>query len=111
MTMRTTFVRSNGGHVAEREIPAVGSKREKELSSLADDAGSDWRREADPLADEVPPEPKRPAKSASKADWVAYAVSQGAEEDDATAATRDELAALYAEPEAPKEVTPDGGDS
>jgi hypothetical protein len=104
----TIFVRSSGGHVAEREIPAPGSKREAELNALADAPETDWRREADPLADEPPAEPMRPAKSASKADWVAYAVSQGATEDDANAATRDELATLYAEP---REVNPDGGDS
>lgn len=36
-----------------------------------------------------------PAKSASKADWVAYAVSQGKPEDEANAATKDELVAEY----------------
>lgn len=102
------YVRSTGSHVAEREIPAPGSKRDRELAALAEDSESNWRREGDPLADEVPDEPKRPTKSGSKADWVAYAVSQGASEEDASAATRDDLAALYAEPE---EVTPDGGDS
>jgi hypothetical protein len=48
-----------------------------------------------------PDEVVRPAKSASKADWKAYAISQGLDEADADAATRDELAARYA----------DGGDS
>lgn len=111
MTMRTIFVRSSGGHVAEREIPAPGSKRETELNALANDRDTDWRREADPLADPVDEDPEplaRPAKSASKADWVAYAVQEGQSEEDATKATRDELAALYADPEA---VTPNGGDS
>jgi hypothetical protein len=36
-----------------------------------------------------------PAKSASKADWKAYAIAQGVSEEDAEKATRDELAALY----------------
>jgi len=36
-----------------------------------------------------------PAKSASKADWVEYAVEQGADEDEAEAKTRDELIAEY----------------
>jgi hypothetical protein len=36
-----------------------------------------------------------PARSASKVDWVAYAVSQGKSEEEANAATRDELAAEY----------------
>lgn len=96
MTVNPTYVRASGSHVAERERPAPGSKRDRELAALAEDPATNWRREADPLDDEVFPEPKRPAKSGSKADWVAYAVSQGATEDDATAATRDELAAAYA---------------
>lgn len=36
-----------------------------------------------------------PAKSASKDEWVAYAVSQGADEVEADAATKDDLIALY----------------
>lgn len=43
----------------------------------------------------------RPAKSASKADWKAYGISRGLGEEEAEKATRDELAALFA----------DGGDS
>lgn len=105
MADRTVFVRSSGGHVAEREIPAPGSARETALAALAADPGSDWRREADPLADEMPAEPVRPAKSGSKADWVAYAVAQGMSEADSSAATRDDLAALYAD------VVAEGGDS
>lgn len=36
-----------------------------------------------------------PAKSANKDAWVAYAVSKGATEDDAEAATKDDLIAAY----------------
>lgn len=36
-----------------------------------------------------------PVKSASKPDWVAYAVSQGMSEDEADDHTRDELATIY----------------
>ncbi|HYF71335.1 MAG TPA: hypothetical protein VD864_00865 [Nocardioides sp.] len=38
---------------------------------------------------------KRPADSASKPDWVAYAVTRGATEDDANSATKNELIELY----------------
>lgn len=51
--------------------------------------------------DTGPEELERPVKSASKSDWKAYAISQGMDEDAAEKATRDELAARYA----------DGGDS
>ncbi|MFD5266750.1 hypothetical protein [Streptomyces sp. NPDC058335] len=48
--------------------------------------------------DEGDQEPvKPPVRSASKADWKAYAVTQGMDEDEADKATRDELAAKYAD--------------
>lgn len=43
-----------------------------------------------------PPEAKAPAKSASKEDWVTWAVACGADPLQATAASRDELAEQYA---------------
>lgn len=39
----------------------------------------------------------KPAKSASKSDWVAFAVSQGAEESEAEAMTKDELVKSFGE--------------
>lgn len=36
-----------------------------------------------------------PAKSAAKGDWVAFAVSQGMSEEDANAATKDQLVEQY----------------
>ncbi|MFD8685367.1 hypothetical protein [Streptomyces sp. NPDC059651] len=97
--MNPTYARASGPHVAERERPAPGSRRDRELAELAADSNSGWHLEADPNAVEPLPEVKRPAKSASKADWVAYAISQGASEKDATTATRDELAAAYVDDE------------
>ena len=47
-------------------------------------------------------EPKAPAKSASKDEWVAWAVACGADPVEAADATRDELAAKYADA-SPKE--------
>ncbi|MEU6649509.1 hypothetical protein ABZ904_08680 [Streptomyces sp. NPDC046900] len=44
-----------------------------------------------------PEDVKPPARSASKADWKAYAITQGMGEDEADKATRDELAATYAD--------------
>lgn len=38
---------------------------------------------------------KAPAKSASKADWVAYAIAQGVDADEAEASTRDALAERF----------------
>lgn len=62
-TERAVFVRHAGGHVAEREIPAPGSRRERELSALANVPESGWARES------APPTvaPKRPTKAPTKA--------------------------------------------
>jgi hypothetical protein len=96
------YQRGSGDHVAERVQPEPGSEEEQRLVELVAKGEGGWHR----LDDEPPaaPEPvvlERPAKSASKADWVAYAVAQGLDEEAAEKATRDELAAKYA----------DGGDS
>ncbi|HEU0041406.1 MAG TPA: hypothetical protein VFQ15_03545 [Jiangellaceae bacterium] len=59
------------------------------------------------VADPPPAEPapaapdgpvKKPAKSASKADWVSYAVTQGVPTEDAETLTRDQLAERFADP-------------
>lgn len=48
-----------------------------------------------PAAEEENDEPKPPARSASKADWVAYAVTQGVDADEADKLTRDQLAERF----------------
>lgn len=47
------------------------------------------------LDDATEPVDKKPLRAASKADWVAYAVSQGADEAEAEAHTKGELIDLY----------------
>ncbi|MFE0132396.1 hypothetical protein ACFWY6_12610 [Streptomyces sp. NPDC059037] len=94
------YERGSGGHIAERVRPVPGSEEADSLAALAEDPASGWLC----VEPDTEPEPvvlERPAKSASKADWKAYAISQGMDEEAADAATRDELAARYA----------DGGDS
>ncbi|MFF3497383.1 hypothetical protein ACFYWS_39330 [Streptomyces sp. NPDC002795] len=94
------YERCTGGHVAERVRPAEGSDDAEQYARLAEDPASGWRcAEQDEKAEAPATEPvelERPAKSASKADWKAYAISQGLDEDEAEKATRDELAARYA---------------
>ncbi|MGW6455026.1 hypothetical protein ACWF94_03725 [Streptomyces sp. NPDC055078] len=90
------YERGAGGHVAERVRPVPDSEEAERYAALAADPASGWRcTEPDPEPEPV--EPKRPARSASKADWKAYAVAQGMAEADAEAATRDELAARFTE--------------
>jgi hypothetical protein len=48
-----------------------------------------------PEGDNGPAALERPARSASKAEWIAYAVAQGAEQDDAEAATKEQLIEQY----------------
>ncbi len=56
-----------------------------------------------------------PKSSASKGDWVAFAVSQGADEAEAEASTRDDLASAYgaagivSAPSAPMDAKPGQG--
>ncbi len=52
----------------------------------------------DPGGDQGPAALEEPKKSGSKADWVEYAVSKGADRAEAEAATRDDLAAAYGSP-------------
>lgn len=59
----------------------------EELDSL-EDAG-------EPAKDDGGDEPKPPARSASKADWVAYATAQGMDADEADKLTRDQLAERF----------------
>lgn len=92
--MAAIYQRHSGGHVAERVQPVPGSEEAEKLAALAADPGSDWRC-VEPDAEPEPVELSRPVKSASKADWKAYAVSHGMDEEAADKATRDELAALY----------------
>ncbi|MGW4467478.1 hypothetical protein [Micromonospora sp. NPDC004704] len=56
--------------------------------------------EVDQAGNPLPTEdtPAKPSRSASKADWRAYAIEQGMPEADAEATTRDDLAVKYLGP-------------
>ena len=88
------YERCTGGHVAERVRPMPGSDEAEQFAALAADPDSGWRcAEPDPAPESAGP----PAKSAAKAEWVAYAVAQGVEQDEAEGLKRDELVALFTE--------------
>lgn len=92
------YERGSAGFVADRVRPVPGSEAAERYAALAADPASGWRCvEPDPAPEPEPVVLEQPAKSASKADWKAYAISQGMDEVDAEKATRDELAAKYAE--------------
>ncbi|MGW1979218.1 hypothetical protein [Streptomyces sp. NPDC001889] len=90
------YERDSGAHVAERVRPAPGSREAERYAALVADPASGWHcaeseREPEPEALE------RPAKSGSKADWVAFAVQSGMGAGAAEAMTRDQLAELHME--------------
>jgi hypothetical protein len=95
------YERGSGGHVAERVRPQPGSEGEAQLAALAADPASPWRRaDQDPPAGSGvgsggPDVGQRPARSAPKGAWVAYAVSLGADEDAADHMTKDQLIERY----------------
>jgi hypothetical protein len=90
------YERGSGAHVAERVRPTPGSAEAERYAALAADPASGWRC-TEPDTEPEPVVLERPAKSASKADWKAYAVQEGMDEAEADKATRDELAAKYAD--------------
>jgi hypothetical protein len=96
----TVRVRGEGGWEFDQDIPAEGTlAREAFDDSIRRGVirivGDDPRDvgDAEPAGDV-----ERPAKSANKASWVAFAVSQGVEQDVAENYSKDDLIALYAEP-------------
>lgn len=92
------YERFSGGQVAERIRPIPGTDEAAQFAALAADESSGWRcSEPDPGPESDPVVLERPAKSASKADWKAYAIQEGMDEGEAEKATRDELAATYAD--------------
>lgn len=103
-----TFERGAGDHVAERIRPADGTEEATRLEVLAADPMSDWRRIPDPEPEPEPDGPlppptgdqapmERPAKSAPKADWLAYADAQ--DPADHSAMNKDALIEQYGKDE------------
>ncbi|MGW1039888.1 hypothetical protein [Streptomyces sp. NPDC002547] len=101
----TTYVRGSGPHIAEQVRPEPGSAEAERYAALATDPGSDWR-EATPDADPMDPPGdgggegesgpgvvQRPARSAPKADWLAYANAQ--DPADHSGLTKDQLIEQY----------------
>lgn len=88
--METGFFRGAGGGIFEMPLPlsdnyAYQAERGQLVRVNAD--GSPWEDAAEAAGDG----PKVPSKSASKNEWVGYAVSQGMSVDDADAMTKSDL--------------------
>ena len=88
------YQRGAGDHVAERVQPEPGSDEEQQLEELVAKGEGGWHRVEDapaPSAQVV----ERPAKSAVKADWVAYAQAVDPETGGLDELTKDQLIELY----------------
>lgn len=94
----TVRVRGEGGWEFDQDIPAEGTLArgvfDKQIAKgqLVVVSG-DYPAGAE--SSEATSSSELPAKSAKKADWVAYAVSQGVDRDVAEGYSKDDLVALY----------------
>ncbi len=92
------YERGSGPHIAERVAPVPGSPEAERYAALAADPGSGWRcvaADPEPEAGGQQPPPERPAKSAVKADWVAYAQAVDPETGGLDELTKEQLIELY----------------
>lgn len=90
----TAYQRGAGDHVAERVQPEPGSAEEQRLEDLVARGEDGWHR----VAEAEPQKPERPAKSANKDEWIAYARTRAQDSDEEAAIdglTKDELIAKY----------------
>jgi hypothetical protein len=90
-----TIVRTGSGAAAYvyKGRPAPNGVPAEERARLLDEGYLEERDVAEEAA--APDGP--PAKSATKADWVAYARTQGATDEDLDGKTRDDLVSAYGE--------------
>lgn len=103
----TVTVRGEGGDVFPMDIPEEGTLAREvfddglakgRLTILKDDGEPVVATTDDEVAETEPDEPEDdgpPTHSAAKADWLAWAIAQGADPDEAAAATKAELIDTY----------------
>ncbi|MFF3558965.1 hypothetical protein ACFYXS_02835 [Streptomyces sp. NPDC002574] len=93
----TAFFLGEGGHVWEMDLPLreqhARDEKEGRLVRVNPD-GSPLTEPAD-QPDVTHEVPKKPNKGSSKADWVAWAVHQGLDPQEAEEATREALIERY----------------
>ncbi|MFE9865874.1 hypothetical protein ACFYPZ_24570 [Streptomyces sp. NPDC005506] len=96
----TAYFRGEGGHVWEMDLPLgeqhARAHKEGRLVRVNQDgsAFSESAEESEASSTE-PASIPMPSKGGSKADWVAYAVAQGADVAEAESKTRDQLVDAY----------------
>lgn len=89
-------VRGEGGSVFRLALPlheSIADRLARGHLARVNEDGSEWSGDAEPSVPTPPTE--RPAQAASKAEWVGWAVAQGARPDDAEAMTKADLIDKY----------------
>lgn len=89
-------VRGEGGTVFALALPlheSIADRLTRGYLTRVNEDGSAWTGDADPAVPSVPG--TRPAQAAPKAEWVGWAVAQGADPDDAEAMTKADLVDKY----------------
>lgn len=98
MTKETGFFLGAGGSVFEMDLPLPEVMQDQVTRrQLVRVANADGAPYVEPAAETEDEGPKRPAKNASKNDWVGYAltVDENLTVDDADAMSRDDLIEKY----------------
>lgn len=90
-------VRGEGGSIFKMDLPlheTIAERLRKGVIQRVNEDGTLHNGD-----DEVPAPPtERPAVNANKAEWVAWAIVQGANPDDAEAMTKTDLVEKYGQP-------------
>jgi hypothetical protein len=101
------FVQAAGGHIIMMDLPLHEAAAEQLTKGYLRRVNADGSPYVEPVeGDGPPPEPKPPAKSAVKAEWVGWAVMHPDESrrmtpDDAEALTKDDLIERFGKPDLP----------
>jgi hypothetical protein len=83
----SAYYRGEGGTIWEMDLPLPEVMQEKAVKGYLKRVNEDGTA----YVEAVEEEPQRPAKTASKAEWVGWAVHNGMTPDDADALTKNDL--------------------
>jgi hypothetical protein len=111
----TIYLRGEGGGIHEMDLPLPESIEERLVKGMLQRVNEDGTPYTEPVTEEptgagkapapgtqVPGPPlTEPAKSATKADWVGWAVVKGANAEEADGMTKADLIEQYATPSTP----------
>jgi hypothetical protein len=94
----TIYVRGEGGGIHPMDLPlpeSIADRLAKGSLRRVNEDGSPYVEADDSAASAPGPPTERPAQSAPKAAWVGWAVTNGADPDEAEALTKTDLIDLY----------------